>query len=476
MSLRSRLLLVTVLLVAAGLVAANVATYALLRSSLYGRVDEQLEGTREQATRTLFEGQYGPGPRGGHNEDKGAALPVTYAAWVDGSGKLVAERTFGFGEIGSPPKLPSDLPGSASADGGGSSLIFTAGAEEGSSRYRVLATALSERSGTIVVAFPLDDADATLRNLVLVEGLVTVLVLGAAAGLALWLVRVGFRPLAQMETTAADIAAGDLSRRVEHAGGRTEVGRLGGALNVMLEKIEAAFDERRASEERLRRFVADASHELRTPLTSIRGYAELFRHGAASRPADLAKSMRRIEEESTRMGELVDELLLLARLDQGRPLDRAPVDVTKIALDAVEDARAVQSDRPIDFATTEAQLIEGDQARLRQVAANLLSNALTHTPPRTPVHVRVSGDSDRVLFEVADEGPGLSPEQVERIFDRFFRADPARSRDRGNVGLGLSIAAAIVEAHGGRISVDSTPGRETRFVVSLPRRASPVLP
>jgi two-component system OmpR family sensor kinase len=176
------------------------------------------------------------------------------------------------------------------------------------------------------------------------------------------------------------------------------------------------------------------------------------------------------------MGELVEELLLLARLDQGRPLDRAPVDVTKIALDAVEDARAVQSERPIDFADTEAQTIEGDQARLRQVAANLLSNALTHTPARTPVHVRVSGDADRVLFEVADEGPGLSPEQVERIFDRFFRADPARSRDRGNAGLGLSIAAAIVEAHGGRIAVDSTPGRGTRFVVSLPRRASPFLP
>src|SRR2546428_1337410 len=202
--------------------------------------------------------------------------------------------------------------------------------------------------GTLVLAFPLGDAEAALGRLVLIEAIVTASVLAAVAGLALWLVKLGLRPLTQMEHAAADIAAGDLSRRVEPAEGRTEVGRLGNALNVMMERIEAAFAERRATEARLRRFVADASHELRTPLTSIRGYAELFRRGADERPEDLEKSMRRIEEESARMSTLVDELLLLARLDQGPQLERGPVDLAAIASDAVSDARARQPERPLD--------------------------------------------------------------------------------------------------------------------------------
>jgi two-component system OmpR family sensor kinase len=237
----------------------------------------------------------------------------------------------------------------------------------------------------------------------------------------------------------------------------------------MLEKIEAAFAERRASEERLRRFVADASHELRTPLTSIRGYAELFRRGADARPEDLAKSMRRIEEESTRMSELVEELLLLARLDQGRPLERASVDLTRVALDAVEDARAVQPGRRIQIEEPGPVMIDGDEARLRQVAANLLSNALIHTPERTGIRVRVSKDGVSALFEVADDGPGLTAEQAEKVFDRFFRVDPARSRETGSAGLGLSIVAAIVHAHGGDVKLETAPGRGATFVVRLPR-------
>ncbi len=468
MSLRSRLLLVTVSLVALGLVAASAATYALLRSNLIGRVDEQLRAARRQATQALFQGDRGF-PRGpGEPRLPGAReLPVTYAVLLDRSGDVVATRSFGFGSTQSPPALPAAWPGSSTYDGNEPSIIFTSGSEDGSLRYRVLAQGF--QNGTVAVAYPLADVDETLRGLLVVEGLVSVLVLGAAAGLALWLVRLGFKPLVQMEHAAADIAAGDLSRRVEHAGENTEIGRLGRALNAMLEKIEAAFSERRASEERLRRFVADASHELRTPLTSIRGYAELFRHGASARPEDLATSMRRIEEESARMGQLVEELLLLARLDQGRPLDLVPVDLATIARDAVEDARVIQPERPIDFLDEGPLPIHGDEARLRQVAANLLSNALVHTPVATPVHVRVMRRGADAVLEVADEGPGLSADDASKVFDRFFRVDVARTHEKANAGLGLSIVTAIVQAHGGTVALDAAPGRGATFVVRLPR-------
>jgi two-component system OmpR family sensor kinase len=470
LSLRGRLLLATVILVTLGLFAADAATFALLRSSLIDRVDEQLEGARLFATRALFDPGDRTPPPGIAGPFRGRGGPsAQYVELLDGSGVLVASRSFGFGSIGAPPKLPDGLPGSAAQRDSQTSRIFTTGSEGGSSlRYRVLATGLGSAQGTIVVAFPLGDVDATLRRLLLVEGIVTASVLAAVAALALWLVRLGMRPLTQMEQAAAGIAAGDLSRRVEPADGRTEVGRLGLALNSMLERIEAAFTERRATEARLRRFVADASHELRTPLTSIRGYAELFRRGADVRPEDLAKSMRRIEEESSRMGTLVEELLLLARLDQGPRLDRRPVDLATVARDAVEDARAVEPGRPIDVEDPGPIVIDGDDARLRQVAANLLSNALEHTPPGTPVHVRVTTDGDQAMLEVADEGPGLEHDQAAKVFDRFFRVDPARSRDNGGLGLGLSIVAAIVQAHGGWVSVETSPGGGATFIVALP--------
>jgi len=215
------------------------------------------------------------------------------------------------------------------------------------------------------------------------------------------------------------------------------------------------------------------SHELRTPLTSIRGYAELFRRGARSRPDDLEKSMQRIEDESARMGVLVDELLLLARLDQGPKLDREPIDVAQVATDAVADARVVQPDRPIDISIDEPVTVEGDDTRLRQVAANLMSNALEHTPPATPVHVRLRRDGEDVVLEVADEGPGLDEEHAAKVFDRFFRVDPARTRENGGAGLGLAIVASIVEAHGGSVSVETAPGAGARFIVRLPVAVRP---
>jgi two-component system OmpR family sensor kinase len=465
LSLRARLMLATVALVALGLLAADAATYALLRSSLIGRIDRQLRATQFTGDRFFVEpGPGGPGFGGPAGPD---ALAAPYVALLTPSGEVHSERYLGFGPFAS-LQLPAGLPGSSSRRDGATEVLFTAGS--GMGRYRVVAKSLGQGLGTWIVAFPLGDVAATLRRLLLVEGLVTAGVVAGAVALALWLVRLGLRPLTQMEGTAAEIAAGDLSRRVEPAEAHTEVGRLGLALNEMLGTIEAAFAERRASEARLRRFVADASHELRTPLTSIRGYAELFRRGADERPDDLAMSMRRIEDESARMGVLVDELLLLARLDQGPSLERAPVDLADVARDAVTDARAVQPDRPITLDAVPA-VVDGDEARLRQVAANLLSNALVHTPAGTPVRVRVGVEGGEATLEVADEGPGLEPDHAAKAFDRFFRADPSRSRDDGGAGLGLAIVAAVVEALGGRASVDSAPGEGARFTVVLPLRA-----
>jgi two-component system OmpR family sensor kinase len=271
-----------------------------------------------------------------------------------------------------------------------------------------------------------------------------------------------------MARTADEIAAGDLSRRVEHTPQPSEVGKLGEALNGMLGRLEEAFGERQRAEDQLRRFVADASHELRTPLTSIRGYAELFRVGANRRPEDLARSMRRIEQEAARMGVLVDDLLLLARLDEGRPLRREPVDLRALAADAVADARAAEPRRPLELDVNGPVLVSGDDARLRQVLGNLLANVRTHTPVDAPATVRVHREGDDARLEVRDAGPGLDPADAEQAFERFYRADVSRHRSSGGSGLGLAIVQAVSEAHGGRAGVDSVPGQGATFWVRLP--------
>jgi two-component system OmpR family sensor kinase len=269
---------------------------------------------------------------------------------------------------------------------------------------------------------------------------------------------------------------------VDEGDPHTEVGRLSIALNGMLTQIESAFHQREASEasakqseDRMRRFVADASHELRTPLTSIRGFAELYRQGAVSSPEDLRRMMRRVEEEATRMGLLVEDLLLLARLDQQRPLEQQPVDLLVITADAVHDARAVQPDRPIELEVDAdtAPVVVGDEARLRQVLGNLVANALTHTPAGTPVTVRLAttreaGGRAWALIGVSDEGPGLNAAEATRVFERFYRADKSRTRAQGGSGLGLSIVAALVAAHGGQVDVVTAPGEGATFTVRLP--------
>jgi two-component system OmpR family sensor kinase len=461
-SLRARLLLVAVSLVAVGLVVSGVATHRLLSRFLVQRVDQQLIAAQPLVLGAL------DAPFGGRVPAGLTLPPGTYAEIRDASGETVRSTFFGYGasSAASPPDLPADLPGSEGGAGGHS--VFTATSRDRALNYRVLATGPRIGSGTLIVAIPMTDVSATLRRLLAVEVVVGGIVLGAVAALALWLVRLGLRPLGGIGETAGAIAAGDLSRRVEPDDERTEVGRLGRALNAMLAQIEEAFEERRASEARLRRFVADASHELRTPLTSIRGYAELFRRGADARPTDLAKSMARIEEEASRMGVLVDDLLLLARLDQGRPLERRPVDLAAVVADAVEGARAVEPDRPIELASDGPVELAGDEHRLRQVADNLLDNVRVHTPAGTPVRVRVASEGEEAVLEVADEGPGLAPEVAGRAFERFVRGDPSRSRGTGGAGLGLSIVAAIVEAHGGRVTATERDGGGAAFEVRLP--------
>jgi two-component system, OmpR family, sensor kinase len=365
-------------------------------------------------------------------------------------------------------------------------------------------------NGTIIVGFDVSSVYRTLDGLALIDLIVSAVALVALAIVGIAIVRSSLRPLTDIELTAGAIAAGDLSQRVPDRDARTEVGRLGRSLNAMLAQVEAAFHARekseaaaRWSEERMRQFVADASHELRTPLTAIRGYAEYYRQrgGAAGNGArhaapasaepglaadgrlsepDVDRIMQRVEQESARMGVLVEDMLLLARLDQQRPIEHRPVDLLTLAADAVQDARMIAPERKIELTVGSgaAFLVLGDEARLRQVISNLMSNALTHTPDGTPIDVRIlaHGPDGRlpvpsVTIEVDDHGPGLSKEQADRVFERFYRADQSRRRKTGGSGLGLAIVAALVEAHGGAVGVDTAPGSGSMFWITLPLAA-----
>ena len=358
---------------------------------------------------------------------------------------------------------------------------FSVPSTKGDERWRVVVSVTPSGTGSIAVATPLTGVDSTLNQLILFDVIIGAGVVVVLAGLSYIAVRHSLRPLVDVEHTAAAIAAGDLTRRVPQSDPRTEVGRLAGALNGMLSQIESAFrareaseQEARTSEHRMRRFITDASHELRTPLTSIRGFAELYRMGAVPETSDVDRVMTRIESESTRMGLLVDDLLLLARLDQQRPLEREIVDLETIASDAVHDAQAVAPGRDVQLqlSTHEPVLVIGDDARLRQVVGNLVTNALTHTPESAAVTVGLSIDDSAAerfaVLEVADSGPGLNPKDAERIFERFYRVEESRTRANGGSGLGLSIVAALTAAHGGTTDVESKLGIGSRFRIRLP--------
>jgi two-component system OmpR family sensor kinase len=334
-------------------------------------------------------------------------------------------------------------------------------------RYRVVARAEGIRGGLIVVALPLRDVDDAVHSLEGVEAIAVLAVLAVLGLVTWWVVRLGIRPVRKMTETAGAIAGGDLSQRIPESHPGTEAGDLGVALNSMLGRIEEAFDQRTASEDRLRRFIADASHELRTPVTTIRGYAELYRTGALAKGSDLDEAMRRTEQESIRMGSLVDDLLHLARLDQGRPLERAPVDLAALARDAALDAQAVEPERTIRVEAPAPVVVHGDESRLRQVVANLVGNALVHAPGAA-IELQVTRTATTAVLEVRDAGPGMAERDAAKAFERFYRADASRQRHRGGSGLGLAIVEATVRAHGGTVSIDTAPGHGTLVRAELP--------
>ena len=490
--LRVRLVAALLLVVLAALVGAGVAATTTMRAYLVGRVDSQLQEVVQHPT-AKSAGVAGQGGHGGHDDDR---LPSAYVVE-----KLNADGTIAYGPtsdlVDAREPLPR-LPAITTADGARSYNV-TVPAVTGGEQWRlaVRPTTLSDgKAGTLLVAQSLGDVRGTVGRLTtLFAGIGGVAVL-LIAGLGYLAVRTSLRPLDQVERTAAAIAGGDLTQRVPSIDPRTEIGRLSTALNTMLTEIELAFTERaaseqaarrseqqvriseaaaRRSEDRMRRFVADASHELRTPLTTIRGFAELYGQGAVAED-DVSRLMRRIEDEAARMGFLVQDLLLLASLDQQRPLDRAPVDLLALADDAVHDARAADSAHLVRLEvgnTDPPPVVVGDERRLRQVLTNLLGNAVRHTPPGSQITVRVATEPAGVVLTVSDDGPGLTAEHAARVFERFYRADPSRGRDEGGTGLGLAIVAALVTGHGGHIAVDTAPGQGARFRVELPLATVP---
>src|SRR5271166_876986 len=423
--------------------------------------------------------------------------------------------------LGNLQNLSISGPAIPASELGNSGQPFTVPAQSGGDGWRVItqpvqysSDGVTFQTGTLVVGVSLGNLDQTMAYLIRVDVIVSVVILIVLMIVGFAVVRANLQPLVDIEETAGEIAEGHLNRRVPELDPRTEIGRLGRSLNIMLSQIETAFHAREESEaaahqseERMRRFIADASHELRTPLTAIRGFAEYYRqrgglvtywdtkasasasadeagsHALATAggltPDDLDRIMQRVEKEAARMGLLVEDLLLLARLDQQRPLARKPIDLLSLAADAVHDARLLAPDRTIDLSVQPgaAFLVIGDDARLRQVIGNLMSNALTHTPDGSPIEVsigsgtldpRVPDSARAVTLDVTDHGPGMAPEQARRVFERFYRADQARTRTTGGSGLGLAIVSALVTAHGGVASVRTAPGQGATFRIALP--------
>jgi len=482
MSLQKRLVAVVALLLVIGLLVADVVTYASVHSFLYGQADSTL--AQNEAL--------------GFNYMTFAAerhLPVTqadlsrrissdvYITVLDRNGKVILRRPSGSPTAPDPaPILTKDIPVQQVPDiysrvrvgryagtfhpDPDAVVLGSTGDPDGA--YRTVAVTVPQ--GTLVTSLSLNPTTDTLASLRRVEILASLAVLLAMGVLVLVVVRRGLRPLRQMAGTADAIASGDLTRRVPEGRPGTEIGRLGSALNQMLTQIEGAFDEKSASEDRLRQFVADASHELRTPLTSIRGYAELLGRGGFSDDASRQKALKRIEQEATRMGGLVEDLLLLAELDRGRPLRSEPVDLQRICADAVGDSNAVEHDHHLSLESGPPVVVLGDSERLAQVAHNLVRNALAHTPPGTTVNVSTGVAQRMGYIKVSDNGPGISPEVATRVFDRFYQGDPSRSAS--GTGLGLAIVRAIAEALGGTAEVISVRGSGATLLVKIPLASS----
>jgi two-component system OmpR family sensor kinase len=464
-SLRSQLVAIMMALMFVALAATGTGTLTLLHSYLQGQVDDKLKvavnSVRQQQSFSQL-------------QEQNPNVPTDYSLMLLRPG----QPAFPFG--GSKESHP-DISSFSTADAvEREQEPFQVRGTDGRN-WRVVALNVldgNQRSAVVVIGLPLYPVDSVMEHAALVVIGVGLLTLVLAFFIATWTVSRSFRPLGRVEKTAAAIAAGDLSRRVDVENPGTEVGRLGSSLNAMLAHIESAFAARMASEERMRRFAADASHELRTPLVTIRGFSELYRHGALTAEEDVATAMGRIESEAKRMGSMVEDLLLLARLDEQRPLQQKPVDLLLLANDAVVDTQASARNRTIsltglDGGAAAPAPVLGDEAKLRQVVGNLMGNALRYTPEGTPIElavgVRTTEDGSRFsVLEVRDHGAGISEDEAPKIFERFYRADTSRTRETGGSGLGLAIVAAIVGSHSGAVRLEQTDGGGATMVVSLP--------
>ncbi|WP_310060938.1 sensor histidine kinase [Arthrobacter ginsengisoli] len=464
-SLRSQLVAIMTALMLVALTATGAATLTLLHSNLQGQVDDKLRAAVASVRQQQSFSQL---------QDKNESIPTDYSLILFTPGQPPLP-------FGGDRELHPDITSISAADAGDRQQNpFQVRGTDGHN-WRVVALNVvdsNQRSSVVVIGLPLWPVDSVMEHALLVVVGIGLLTLVLAFFIATWSISRSFRPLARVEKTAAAIAAGDLSRRVEVENPHTEVGRLGSSLNAMLAHIETAFAARMASEARMRRFAADASHELRTPLVTIRGFSELYRHGALSTPEDVATAMGRIESEAKRMGTMVEDLLLLARIDEQRPLQQKPADLLLLANDAVVDTQASDRGRTISLTGLDGRPaapapVLGDEAKLRQVVGNLVGNALRYTPDGTPIElavgVRTGHDGTREsVIEVRDHGPGVPDEEAARIFERFYRADTSRTRETGGSGLGLAIVAAIVGSHSGTVRVAKTDGGGATLVVSLP--------
>ncbi|HEX5740218.1 MAG TPA: HAMP domain-containing sensor histidine kinase [Pilimelia sp.] len=463
-TLRARLAATLTVLAACALVAANGAGVLMLRGHLVDQIDERLAAMGHRAARTP---PGTPTPRPGPALRASASDVLLYV--YDDAGAVVSR-------VGTDPQAPGPrLPSYGwLRDRAGAGPFTLDGAAGG---WRTLVQA-RDGGGVVVLTASLREVQATTGSLLLIDVAAGGVVLAALGAVGLWVVRIGLSPLTRMGEVADRITVGDLSRRIPHADPHTEPGRLAATLNSMLARLESEVAARARSEHRLRRFLADASHELRTPLTSIRGFAELYRRGGAPPGPALDETMGRIEDEAARMGLLVDDLLLLARLDLQRPMDHGRVDLTAVAADTVRDARVREPGRVITLTGLAGGpvpvTVPGDAHRLRQVATNLVTNALQHTPDSASVTVRVGRrDPGTAVLQVVDTGPGIAAAHAARVFERLYRVDASRSRSLGGAGLGLAIVAAIVHAHGGAVTLTDTPGGGATFEVCLPAPADP---
>lgn len=478
-SLRVRLTIGIVVLTALGFTAAFFGASNALKGYLVDQIDTELMnlagGTAMRLDRGALLANDEDEFPGRHHNEHGEAIPTplqripTTLSLTLLSADGVIQGALG-GDLATYEITDYlvDFDKAKAAATGGAPFTIEANDED----FRAVALVLPNTGNTLVVAQSLETVNKTshqLNRLFLLTGMLVLLLL---ALLSRWVIRIGMRPLENVERTAEQIAAGDLSARLPDAKPSTEVGRLVGSLNTMLARIEESFAARTQSEGKLRRFVADASHELRTPLTAIRGFAELHRQGAVTGEAQTKELMGRIEREAIRMSTLVEDLLTLARMDQGPKLDFKPVNLTELISDAVASARAAGPNHPITLVNFDSKndiYALGDQNRIHQALANLLANALVHTPENTKITVELKELDSEVTISVFDNGPGLSDIDRERIFERFYRVDPSRQRNgQEGSGLGLSIVDAVMHSHGGHVSVNSKLGEGTTFTLHFP--------